>query len=106
MDDGSKDAEQLEDGASNLEDGSRDPDGISKIPEGKPVSNCDGSYNSDDDKSTSYYSGSDQDDTTLSALNKNQLQGNTIPPADGLFLKRVEIVSIVLTDSKKEVIAA
>ena len=96
----------MEDDDSNLEDGIRDPDGIDGIPEGEPAAIDDGSFNIDEDMSESYYSGSDQDDTTLSVLNKNQLQGNIIPRTDGVFLKRVEIVSKMLKDSKQEAIAA
>jgi hypothetical protein len=105
LDDGSED-DRSEDEDSNLEDGIRDPDGIDGIPEGEPAAIDDGSFKSDEDMSESYYSGSDQDDTTLSVLNKNQLQGKIIPRTDGVFLKRVEIVSKMLKDSKQEAIAA
>ena len=95
LDDGSED-DQSEEEDSNHEDSLRYPDGNDGIPEGKPVARYNGSSNSDEDMPESYYSGLDQDDITLFALNKNQLQRGIIPQTDGLFLKRVEIVSKML----------
>ena len=96
--------DQLEDEDSTLEDGIPDPDGIDKIPEGKPTAINDGSSNIDKETSESYYSESDQEDATLSKVNKNQLQRKTIPRTDELFLKRVEIVSkiVSISSQKKE----
>ena len=78
LDDGSKD-DQLEDEDSNLEDGIRNPDGIDGILKGGTVAIDDSLSKSDEDLSESYYAGSDQDDTTLSMLNKNQVRGKIIP---------------------------
>ena len=73
MDDRSKD-DQLEDNDSNLEDGIRELDEINEILEREPAAIDDCSPNSDEDMSESYYAGSDQANTTLSVINKSQLQ--------------------------------
>ena len=78
-------------------------DGIDGIPEGEHASIDDGLSKSDENMSESYYSGSDQDNTT-SALNTNRLRGKIILQTDGLFLKREERVSKMLKDFNKEAI--
>ena len=70
LDDGSED-EQSEDKDFDLEDSILDPDGIDRIPEGESVAIDDGLSNIDEEMSESHYSESDQEDTSLSAANKN-----------------------------------
>ena len=97
---------QSEDENSNFEDNILDLDVIDGIPEGESAAIDDGFFNIDEEMSESHYSESDQEDTTLSAVNKIHLRRKIIPRTDGLFLKRVEIVSKMLKESKKEVLIA
>jgi hypothetical protein len=70
---------QLEEKDSHLADGISDPDGFAKGPEVEPVAINDGSSGIDEYMSESYYSGSDQEDTALSSLNKNQIHRSITP---------------------------